>query len=84
MLLTYRNIVTQVFLRLEKRDVKIWIKGKYLGGGNFGKVIYMYTIMKRILERIQGLLLRVEIRIILYIDIFLAQDTMVLRMSVYS
>ena len=44
----------------------------------------MYTIMKRILERIQGLLLRVEIRIILYMDIFLAQDTMVLRMSVYS
>ena len=44
----------------------------------------MYTIIERILERIQGLLLRVEIRIILYIDIFLAQDTMVLRMSVYS
>ena len=44
---TSRNIVTQVFLRLAKerlecRDLSIWIKGKFLGGGNFGKVIYMY------------------------------------------
>ena len=43
---TSRNIVTQVFLRLDRRDLKIWIKGKYLGGGNFGKVIYMYVILK--------------------------------------
>lgn len=43
---TSRNIVTQVFLRLDTRDLSIWIKGKYLGGGNFGKVIYIYIILK--------------------------------------
>ena len=46
MVSTSRNIVTQVFLRLERRDLNIWIKGKYLGGGNFGKVINMYVILK--------------------------------------
>ena len=42
------------------------------------------TIIRPVLERIQGFLLRVEIRTIFCIDIFLARDTMVLRMSVYS
>ena len=41
------------------------------------------TIMRPVLERIQGFLLRAETRMILYIGIFLAQDTMVFRMSVY-
>ena len=36
------------------------------------------TIIMPVLERIQGFLLRVETRMILYIDIFLARDTMVL------
>ena len=36
------------------------------------------TIIRPVLERIQGFLLRVETRMILYIDIFLARDTMVL------
>ena len=35
--------VIQVFLRLERRDRNIWIKGKYLGGGNFGKVINIHV-----------------------------------------
>ena len=42
------------------------------------------TIFRIVLERIQGFLLRVETRMILYMDIFLAPDTMVLRMSLYS
>ena len=42
------------------------------------------TIIRPVLERIQGFLLRVETRMIFCIDIFLARDTMVLRMSVYS
>ena len=42
------------------------------------------TIIRPVLECIQGFLLRVETRMIFYIDIFLALDTMVLRMSVYS
>ena len=41
------------------------------------------TIMRPVLERIQGFLLRAETRMILYIGIFLTQDTMVFRMSVY-
>ena len=40
------------------------------------------TIIRPVLKRIQGFLLRVEKRMIFYIDIFLARDTMVLRMSV--
>ena len=36
-------IVTQVFLPLERRDPNILIKGKYLGGGNFGKVINIHV-----------------------------------------
>ena len=43
-----------------------------------------WTIIGPVLERIQGFLLRVETSMIFYIDIFLARDTMVLRMSVYS
>ena len=43
-----------------------------------------FTILRPVLERIQGFLLRVETRMIFCIDIFLARDTMVLRMSVYS
>ena len=42
------------------------------------------TIVRPDLERIQGFLLRVETTKIFCIDIFLARDTMVLRMSVYS
>ena len=42
------------------------------------------TIIRLVLERIQGFLLRVETRMIFYEDIFLARETMVLRMSVYS
>ena len=42
------------------------------------------TIIRPVLERIQGFLLRVETRMIFCIDIFFARDTMVLRMSVYS
>ena len=37
------------------------------------------TIIRPVLERIQGFLLRVETRMIFYIDIFLARDTMVFR-----
>ena len=43
-----------------------------------------FTILRPVLERIQGFLLRVETRMIFYVDIFLARDTMVLRISVYS
>ena len=39
-------------------------------------------IIRLVLGRIQGFLLRVETRMILYIDIFLARDAMALRMSV--
>ena len=40
--------------------------------------------IRPVLERIQGFLLRVETRMIFYIDIFLARDNTVLRMSVYG
>ena len=42
------------------------------------------TIIRPVLGRIPGFLLRVETRMIFCIDIFSARDTMVLRMSVYS
>ena len=42
------------------------------------------TIIRPVLERIQGFLLRVKTRMIFCIDIFLARDTMVLRISIYS
>ena len=48
---------------------------------NFGLGL---TTIRPVLERIQGFLLRLKTRMIFYIDIFLARDTMVLRMSVYS
>ena len=41
------------------------------------------TIIRPVLEHIQGFLLRLETRMIFYIDIFLARDTLVLRMSLY-
>ena len=42
------------------------------------------AIIRPVLEHIQGFLLRLKTRMIFYIDIFLAGDTLVLRMSLYS
>ena len=42
------------------------------------------TIIRSVLEHIEGFLLRLKTRMIFYIDIFLAGDTLVLRMSLYS
>ena len=42
------------------------------------------TIIRPVLERIQGFFLRVETWMIFCIAIFLARDTMALGMSVYS
>ena len=40
----YRN--SSLFTFSKKRNLNIWVKEKYLGGGTFGKVMYMYIILK--------------------------------------
>ena len=42
------------------------------------------TIIRPVLERIQGFLLRIETRMIFCIDIFLARDIVFLRMLLYT